>query len=213
MYVGPRPHGNARTGLPYIARMTTPATPATPPDVLAVLVENHRRFLAFLERRVGSVDEAEDILQDAFVRGLDRADTVRDPGSIIPWFYRLLRNAVVDHHRRRGAEDRALAYAAGTADQTAPGADEELRDEVCACVVSLMETLKPEYAAAIKRVDLDGAPVAEFAREAGITANNAGVRLHRAHEALRRQVALTCSTCAAHGCLDCTCGGPSRRQT
>jgi RNA polymerase sigma factor (sigma-70 family) len=191
--------------------MTTPATPATPPEVLEVLVENHRRFLAFLERRVATRDEAEDILQDAFVRSLDRADTVRDPGAIVPWFYRLLRNAVIDHHRRRGAEDRALAYAAGTADATAPGADEELRDEVCACVVSLMETLKPEYAEAIKRVDLEGTPVVEFAREAGITANNAGVRLHRAHEALRRQVALTCDTCAAHGCLDCSCGGPGHR--
>src|SRR5438067_4454856 len=59
----------------YLRRMTTPATP----DVLEVLVENHRRFLAFLERRVGSRVEAEDILQDAFVRSLDRADTVRDP--------------------------------------------------------------------------------------------------------------------------------------
>ncbi len=139
--------------------MTTPATP----DVLEVLVENHRRFLAFLERRVGSRVEAEDILQDAFVRSLDRGDTVRDPEAVIPWFYRLLRNAVIDHHRRRGAEDRALAYAAGTADEAEPGADEALRDEVCACVAALVETLKPEYATAIKRVDLDGAAVSEFA--------------------------------------------------
>jgi RNA polymerase sigma factor (sigma-70 family) len=189
--------------------MTTPATP----DVLDVLVENHRRFLAFLERRVGSRDEAEDILQDAFVRGLDHADTVRDPDAVIPWFYRLLRNAVIDHHRRRGAEDRALAHAAATADEAAPAADDELHDEVCACVMSLMETLKPEYAAAIKRVDLEGAPVVDFAREVGITANNAAVRLHRAHQALRRQLALTCNTCAVHGCLDCACGGPSRPQT
>ena len=188
--------------------------PATP-DVLEVLVENHRRFLAFLERRVGSRAEAEDILQDAFVRSLekDRVDTLRDPQAVIPWFYRLLRNAVIDHHRHRGAEDRALAYAAGTADEAEPGADEMLRDEVCACVAALVETLKPEYATAIKRVDLDGAAVAEFAREAGITANNAGVRLHRAHEALRRQLALCCGTCATHGCLDCHCGGPNRPQT
>ena len=189
--------------------MTTPATP----DVLDVLVENHRRFLAFLERRVGSRAEAEDILQDAFVRSLDRAGTVRDPEAVIPWFYRLLRNAVIDHHRRRGAEDRALAYAAGTADEAEPGADEALRDEVCACVGALVETLKPEYATAIKRVDLDGSTVAAFAREAGITANNAGVRLHRAHEALRRQLAQSCGTCATHGCVDCHCGGPNRPRT
>ena len=181
-------------------------TAAVTPDVLAVLVDNHQRFLAFLERRVGSREAAEDILQDAFVRGLDRADTLRESDAIIPWFYRLLRNAIVDHYRRQGAEQRAMAHAAGIADTSEPGPDEALRDEVCACVLRLVDTLKPEYAAAIKRVDLEGATVADFGREIGITPNNAGVRLHRAHEALRRQLALSCGTCTEHGCLDCTCG-------
>src|SRR5436189_5133924 len=122
--------------------MTSPARPVD----LEVLVENHRCFLAFLEVRVGTRDVAEDILQEAFVRSLDRVDTVRDREAVIPWFYRLLRNAVVDHYRRGGAEDRALAYVAGISDEAAPGADEALRDEVCACVAALVETLKPEYA-------------------------------------------------------------------
>jgi RNA polymerase sigma factor (sigma-70 family) len=182
-------------------------------DVLEVLVENHRQFLAFLERRVGSREAAEDILQDAFVRGLDRAETLREKDAVIPWFYRLLRNAVIDYYRRSGAEQRALAYVAGSGDQTAPAADEEWRDQVCACVAALVETLKPAYATAIKRVDLEGVAVADFARETGITANNAGVRLHRAHEALRRQLALSCRTCSVHGCLDCHCGRPSRPET
>src|SRR5207237_6248012 len=126
----------------YLRRMTTPATP----DILEVLVENHRRFPAFLDRRVGSRAEAEDILQDAFVRSLDRADTVRDPEAVIPWFYRLLRNAVIDRHRRRGAEDRALAYAGGTADEAEPGADEALREEGCARVVAPGAALMPHAA-------------------------------------------------------------------
>ena len=183
------------------------------PAVLDVLVENHRRFLAFLERRVGSRAAAEDILQDAFVRSLDRAATVRDSDAIIPWFYRLLRNAVIDYYRRNGAEDRALAEAAGRSDQFEPAPDEALREAVCACVNAIVDTLKPEYAAVIRRVDLDGASVAEFARESGITANNAGVRLHRAHDALRRQVARSCGTCAEHGCEACHCkpaAGPTR---
>jgi RNA polymerase sigma-70 factor (ECF subfamily) len=53
------------------------------PDILKALVENHRRFLAFLERRVGSRVEAEDILQDGFVRALERAGEIRDERSII----------------------------------------------------------------------------------------------------------------------------------
>lgn len=182
------------------------------PDVVRVLVDNHRRFLDFLKRRVGSRETAEDILQDAFVRGLDRAGTVRDEKAIVPWFYQLLRNAVVDHQRRRGAEDRALAYTAGTTDESEPGPDEALQNEVCACVSALVKTLKPEYAAAIERVDLEGASVATFAREVGITSNNAAVRLHRAHEALRIQLRRSCGTCATHGCLDCDCGGPGRRR-
>jgi RNA polymerase sigma factor (sigma-70 family) len=192
-------------------RLSTSDGDQATPEVLGVLVANHRRFLAFLERRVESREVAEDILQDAFVRGLDRADTVRDEGTIVAWFYRLLRNAVVDHYRRRGAEQRALAYAAGTVEEAEPGPDEALRDEVCGCVTELVETLKPEYATAIRRVDLEGTSVAAFAGEVGITANNAGVRLHRAHDALRRQLIRCCGTCATHACFDCECGSPGGR--
>jgi RNA polymerase sigma-70 factor (ECF subfamily) len=85
---------------------------------------------------------------------------------------------------------------------------------VCRCVGHLAETLKPDYAAAIRRVDVDGVAVQAFAAEAGITSNNASVRLHRAREALRAQVRAACGTCADHGCLDCTCGRlPAPRAT
>jgi RNA polymerase sigma-70 factor (ECF subfamily) len=180
------------------------------PDVLRVLVDNHRGFLAFLERRLGSRDAAEDALQEGFARAIERAPTLRDGDSVIAWFYRLLRNAVIDQYRRRGAENRALAWVAGTTEESDPGPEAELHAAVCECVGALVATLKPEYAKALQRVELDGATVAAYAAEAGITVNNAGVRLHRAREALRRQVVRSCGTCSEHGCLDCACGGPSR---
>lgn len=176
------------------------------PEVVAVLVENHRRFLSFLERRVGSREVAEDILQDAFVRGLTRADQLRDQESIVAWFYRTLRNAIVDHWRRTAAERKVFDDAE---EGVEPAADPELMNTVCACASALLETLKPEYAEALRRVDLDGVPVNVFAEEKSVTANNASVRLFRAREALRRQVVRSCGTCAEHGCLDCSCGTPS----
>ena len=76
---------------------------------------------------------------------------------------------------------------------------------VCGCVRTLLPTLKSEYAEVVRAVDLEERSVAEYAARAGITSNNAGVRLHRAREALFRQVVLSCGTCATHGCLDCRC--------
>jgi RNA polymerase sigma factor (sigma-70 family) len=178
--------------------------------VLEALVANHQRFLAFLERRVGSRETAEDILQDGFARALERVDSVRTEESAVAWFYRLLRNALVDHYRHRAVEGRALA-AAAIEDRT-PEYDPELRETICACVRDLVETLKPEYATALRRVDLDGERVDAFARETGISATNASVRLHRAREALRGRVLESCLTCATHGCRDCECGEPRRSR-
>ncbi len=183
----------------------------TSPAVVNTLVENHRRFLAFVERRVGSRELAEDILQEAFVRGLARTGQLRDDESAIAWFYRTLRNAMTDHWRRRGAEQRALdAVTRLASDDVEPAVDAELMDTVCCCASSLLDTLKPEYADALRQVDLGGASVKAWAEQAGITANNASVRLFRAREALRRQVERSCGTCATHGCVDCTCGEPKR---
>jgi RNA polymerase sigma-70 factor (ECF subfamily) len=175
-------------------------------ESVAALVENHRRFLAFVERRVGSRDVAEEILQEAFVRGLARADQLRDEESAVAWFYRSLRNALVDHWRKRGAEKRLFDDSPSDA-ATEPAVDPDLMRTACECVTPLLDTLKPEYAIALRRVDLDGISVQDFAREAGVTPNNASVRLFRARAALRRQVERCCGTCAEHGCLDCSCSG------
>jgi RNA polymerase sigma factor (sigma-70 family) len=172
--------------------------------VANVLVENHRAFLRFLERRVGDRALAEDLLQDAFTRNLDRLSDVPDE-ALVPWFYRVLRNAAVDRHRRKGAEERALAAFTQELADTAQPAEDVYR-EICACVGRLASTLKPEYAEVLRAVDVEDTPVKAFAETAGLTTSNAGVRLFRARQALRKQVTASCGTCAEHGCVDCSCG-------
>lgn len=163
------------------------------PEIAEQLVGSHRQFLAFLQRRVGDRAVAEDILQDAFVRSIEKGEDVRDESSTVAWFYRMLRNAVIDYHRRGGARNRALeALARELQDAAVP--PPELAGEICGCVAEIAATLKPEYAAAIRRVDVDELPVNAFAAETGITPNNAAVRLSRAREALRKQVKASCGT-------------------
>ncbi|HUM09850.1 MAG TPA: sigma factor [Myxococcaceae bacterium] len=77
-------------------------------ELVAVMAENRRAFLSFLERRVGHRETAEDLLQESFARSLDRVPLEAEE-SVTAWFYRVLRNGVIDHYRRAGASGRALA--------------------------------------------------------------------------------------------------------
>lgn len=178
--------------------------------VVAALVEGRRRFLAFLERRVGDPVAAEEILQSALARALERGGEVRQPERAVAWFYRVLRNAIADHWRLLAAEARGREALAREI-ETEPPAELEPPSEICRCFEALLPTLPPHQAELIRRVDLGGTPPVEVAREEGISANNAMVRLHRARRALRRRLIETCRTCAEHGCLDCSCSRTGAR--
>ena len=181
------------------------ATPAESLSAEAIerLVAGHRDFLAFLERRVESRAVAEDILQAAFTKGLEHGAGV-DEEKAVAWFYRVLRNAVIDHYRSRSSQARAMeTWERNFEDRVEPDAD--TRNEICQCVSTLLDTLKPEYRDALRIVDLDEGKLSDLAQQSGITADNAAVRIHRARKALRQQVQKACGTCADHGCLDCHC--------
>lgn len=174
-------------------------------DVTKALADNHQRFLAFVRSRVGTDEAAEEILQAAFVKSLEAQGAVQNEESAVAWFYRVLRNAIVDHYRRSAVEARVLDQHAAELPEAIEEATPELVNNVCRCVAGLLATLKPEHADILRRVDVEGMSVPEVARQDSITPNNAGVRLHRARQALRKDVERVCRTCATHGCLDCTC--------
>ena len=176
-------------------------------QLLSAMAENRTAFLSFLERRVGHHETAEDLLQESFARSMDRLP-LEPEESVTAWFYRVLRNGVIDHYRRRGASERALASLRNELEEAPPEPSPDERDAVCRCVARLSETLKPEYAQALRRVDVDGVSVRDFASEAAITPNNAAVRLFRARETLRKRVVRWCGSCAERGCVDCSCGEP-----
>jgi RNA polymerase sigma-70 factor (ECF subfamily) len=180
------------------------ATEQDPRAPVEVLWENHRAFLRYLERKVGSRELAEDILQDAFTKVMERPDQAPADEGAIPWFYRALRNAAIDRFRRGEAAGRALeAFARELDGHAAPEPDMEA--EICGCITRLAKTLKPEYADALDAIDVQGTPVKAFADQRGLSASNAGVRVFRAREALKKRVRESCGTCAEHGCVNCTC--------
>jgi RNA polymerase sigma-70 factor (ECF subfamily) len=171
-------------------------------QVSTALAPHHERFLRFVRSKVGSDAAAEDILHSAYVRATERAADLESPESAVAWFYRILTTGTADHFRRVSRERRAVKAFEREAETADP---QPTLTRVCGCVSQVLPTLKPEYSEAISSVDVDGVRVEQLAAAAGITPNNASVRLHRARAALRKRVVAVCGACAETGCVDCSC--------
>lgn len=171
-------------------------------EILSVLFEKRDVFRRFLKRHAPTMD-ADDVLQGAYTRATERQQELASVDDPDAWFYRVLRNAVVDQARRASARSRATE---ALAHETPEAVETELPARPCKCLHQELEALKPEYQESIRRVDVDGERVIDLAGELGISANNAMVRLHRARKALKKRVEHTCGACAGEGCRDCSCG-------
>ena len=160
-------------------------------------------FTAFARSRVGDSHLAADVVQESLLKAVKSAGQLRDDESVTAWFYRILRRTIIDLYRRRDAAQRAVERL--ESELSLPPSAEEERT-ACACVESLIPTLKPEYGELIRELDLSGKSPEELAAKRGMSANNLRVRHHRARQQLRERLESVCRLCAKHGCLDCTCG-------
>lgn len=163
------------------------------------------RLLAFIRGKLDDPDLAEDVLQESLVRALRSAHDLLDEEKLTSWLYQIVRNAITDTYRRRATARGALDRYTTQMDET--GAHVLTPEDVaqlCACLLDIVPTMKPEYAAVIE-ADLVERDSETLAERLGITRNNLKVRRHRAHQQLRERLEQVCRVCATHGCLDCSC--------
>ncbi|QNE06878.1 RNA polymerase sigma factor [Croceicoccus marinus] len=179
--------------------------------VRRALVEGHRQILGFLRRRLGSGEEAEEVLQMFMLRAVERSADLRDVRSVRGWLSRILATTIVDHQRRAGKRrKREEIVDPVDLEQLSIEPDDELEEAICNCLYKLLPTLKPEYAEVIWRIDLLEEPRDRVAASLGVSLNNITVRLHRGRQALKKRLEEMCMTCPVHGFLDCRCDEAER---
>jgi RNA polymerase sigma factor (sigma-70 family) len=151
---------------------------------LGLLVDRHgARIHAHLARMTGSGDDADDLLQETWVRVARSARTYTSGRPVRPWLYGIASNLARDLGRRRAVRARGDALA--TADRE-PGAAPQarvvegraLRERVARLPERLREVVLLRYFE-----DLDEA---EMAEALGVPRGTVKSRLHGAIQALKR---------------------------
>lgn len=159
------------------------------------LASDSARRLRFLISRLPTREDAEDALQDFSVKAMQGAARLSDPRKVDAWLNVSLRNTLFDRYRRAAARRRMQEGVTNEPLTTYDGSDDI--DGPMDCMSREVGRLKPSYAELIRRADLQQAPLKLVAEELALTANNVGVRLHRAREALRQAMRERCAACPA----------------
>jgi RNA polymerase sigma-70 factor, ECF subfamily len=152
----------------------------------AELVGRYRdRYARYAARMLGSVDAAEDAVQDAFVRAYDRLAECRDPDKFVGWFFLILRNrCFAERRKNRTSAPLEAAGEIAAADQP-DGAETAERRR--ALQRALLE-LTPEQREVFVLKHVEGLSYDEIAARVGTSVPSLKMRMHRAYDRLREQL-------------------------
>jgi len=145
------------------------------------------RLLAFIRRRVSDEAEAEDILQEVFLRVHRNLCCLPDWNKPEGWFYRITRNLIIDHYRQR--KDMIEISEELPAEAEFEEDDPEAR--LALSLKEMVDLLPEPYRQALILTEYEGISQKELAKKLGISISGAKSRVQRAREKLR-ELLLSC---------------------
>lgn len=152
------------------------------------LVRRHmRRAFSIAYRIVRHREDAEDVVQDAFVRALERLDTLKRGRPFHPWFYRIVVNRALSCWRSRAVRAAEAVPEEAVGDST-PEGDAE-RSELRRRLAEALDALPESERIVVQLSELEGLTSAEIAEIVGEPAGTVRYRLHQARRRLRAALA------------------------
>ena len=148
----------------------------------------HERLHLFILKRVDDPDDAEDILQEVFIKIHSGLARLQDEERLAAWVYQISRNAVIDYYRSRPPaaplpDDLAVAPAPIEADPEA---------ELAGGLRLMVDNLPEKYRQALILTELEGMKQTELAQRLGLSTSGAKSRVQRGREMLRAELLACC---------------------
>jgi RNA polymerase sigma-70 factor, ECF subfamily len=148
--------------------------------------QHERELHAWLIRRLGDANDAEDVLQDVFLKALDRKHQFCEMANARAWLFAVTRNALVDRLRLRKDQVELPE------DLAAPHMEPVPVDTLAECLPRALAELSPEDREALTLCDLEGLNQDAYAQLKGLTLPGAKSRIQRARRRLREHLATAC---------------------
>jgi len=157
-------------------------------EVSKIWEEFNQSLLGFIRRRVNDPDDAEDILQEVFLKIHTKIDTLEDGDRLVSWLYQITRNTIIDYYRSRRPADELPESLVVDPEPV----ESDPTAQLAAGLREFMTCLPDKYRRALVLTELDGLKQAELAGRMGISVSGAKSRVQRGREMLRQALLECC---------------------
>lgn len=148
------------------------------------------QVLAFLVNRLGHRADAEDLLQETFVRAIRSRTAVRDESKVRSYLFSIAHNLMVNHVRRQRPETASSLAGADEGDPIDRMADERslapddaaVANDLGGVVQEYLDTLHERYRVAFQLGVLEGRAYSDIARTTGWNLAQVKINVHRARK-------------------------------
>lgn len=145
---------------------------------------------SFIKRRVQNEQDAEDILQEVFLKIHSSIESLKDDSRIHGWIYRITRNAIVDYYRGHENSVASIDFLEDMAAET--DEDSSSNGEIAACLKSMINNLPEKYREAIILTEFQNLTQKELSEKLGLSVSGAKSRVQRAREKLKEMLLSCC---------------------
>lgn len=159
------------------------------------------RIRAFIRFRVSNEKDADDIVQDIFIRIHEGIDKLRHEDKVQSWVFVITRRALADYYRKQGRDkEKPAGEDIGTRSSIEdPVLDinefegaHDVHEEVLSWLIPMIDELPDKYGIPLKMADVEGKAQQEVADQLGLSLPGAKSRIQRARKKLGRVLAACC---------------------
>lgn len=159
--------------------------------------DKHYRPLCFFARRwTGDIAEAEDVVQDVFVKLAERRPEFDNATALSAYLHRMVYNACINRSTAAQIHRRHRRLIALNIANEAELAEAELEDGVLWRILSEIDALPTECARVFRMSYMEGASIADVARRLGISPHTVKSQRARARKLLHQRLQDLYSLCA-----------------
>lgn len=144
----------------------------------------------FIKKRVANEQDADDILQEIFIKIHNNIKSLMDDNKIHAWIYRITRNAIADYYRRSYNNFEV----AELPENLKSGSEEELsaNTEIASCLKAMVGNLPETYKQAILLTEFQNMTQKELSEKLGISISGVKSRVQRSRKMLKEMLLGCC---------------------